>query len=75
MIPALQNLYGKNPNAFTLQQDNATAHSARGTTALLNHLGVKYLPWPGNSADLSPIENAWAIVQKRLAKHSVCNFD
>ena len=27
------------------------------------------LDWPGNSADLSPIKNLWAIIKKRFQKY------
>ena len=31
---------------------------------------IKTLKWPGNSPDLNPIENLWAVVKKRLRKHN-----
>jgi len=30
---------------------------------------VTVLDWPGNSPDISPIENLWAIMKKRLHNH------
>jgi len=30
---------------------------------------LSVLEWPGNSSDLSPIENVWAILKKRLQKY------
>lgn len=31
-------------------------------------LGILSLPWPGNSPDLNPIENVWAIMGRKIAK-------
>lgn len=28
--------------------------------------GIQVLDWPGNSADLSPIENVWAYMKRHL---------
>jgi transposase len=30
--------------------------------------GLEILDWPGNSPDISPIENFWAIIKQRLLK-------
>ena len=51
------------------QQDGAPAHHARKTQdwcrSNLQGFWEKGV-WPGNSPDLSPIENLWAIVQSDL---------
>jgi transposase len=40
-------------------QDNAPAHSAKGTLAELAARGITVLWWPPNSPDLTPIEACW----------------
>ena len=54
---------------FEFQQDNAGAHFAKVTTDFLDEEKVDYWPkgkWPGNSADLSPIENVWAMLKASI---------
>ena len=51
------------------QQDGAPAHhSAMAQQWLQAHIQTFWPKgtWPGNSPDLSPIENLWAIVQQKL---------
>lgn len=53
------------------QQDGAPAHHARKTQDWCrgNFPGFwEKGTWPGNSPDLSPIENLWAIVKEELNK-------
>ena len=37
-------------------------------TALYNREGVNMFDWPGNSADLTPIEEVWYIMKKKSVK-------
>jgi predicted transcriptional regulator len=53
----------------TFQHDGAPVHSAKIVKAWLSTQGINILgPWPGNSPDLNPIENCWAVMKKKLAK-------
>ena len=51
------------------QQDNARPHVARRVLTYLDTEGVRLLPWPARSPDLSPIENIWSWVAERLGRH------
>ncbi|UYV65499.1 K02A2.6-like, partial [Cordylochernes scorpioides] len=51
------------PNAL-YQQDNARPHTARISQQALQD--VQMLPWPPYSPDLSPIEQVWDIIGRRL---------
>ena len=53
---------------WQLQQDNAPAHKTKENMACIaaNVPGGHFLEWPPNSPDLSPIENLWAWMDKKL---------
>lgn len=58
-------------NCTYFQQDGAPAHTARSVRSWLNNEGIQLLtPWPGNSPDLNPIENCWAVVKKKVSQHN-----
>ncbi|KAG0718709.1 Transposable element Tcb2 transposase [Chionoecetes opilio] len=49
------------------QQDGAPAHTARLVSSWFEWVGVDYnRDWPGNSPDLSPTGNIWALMKRRL---------
>ncbi len=48
------------------QQDNAKPHTAAITTAWLHTRRVWVLNWPACSPDLSPIENIWHIIKRKI---------
>lgn len=55
-----------NNKPFTLQQDNAKPHTARITSAWLRSKRIKPLAWPASSPDISPIENIWRYLKRRV---------
>lgn len=80
LLPKGQSIFSSNSlSRWVLQQDNDPTHnvaaSVIGKWNEENVLKVKLLPeWPPNSPDLSPIENLWAILDKRLARKGCERF-
>ncbi len=49
-------------------QDNAPAHSARGTQRMLQQNNIRVIALPPCSPDLNPIEHLWDHVDRQLRK-------
>ncbi len=64
MLPSRQRLFQGRPCVF--QQDNAKPHTAAITTAWLRSRRVRVLNWPACSPDLSPLENIWRIIKRKI---------
>ncbi|MBN3294693.1 TCB1 transposase, partial [Polypterus senegalus] len=64
MLPSRRHLFQGRPCIF--QQDNARPHSASITTSWLRRRRIRVLKWPVCSPDLSPIENIWRIIKRKV---------
>ncbi len=64
MLPSRRRLFQGKPCVF--QQDNAKPHTAAITTEWLHRRRVRVLNWPVYSPDLSPIENIWCIIKRKI---------
>lgn len=74
LLPTIQE-QSLGTNCF-FQHDGAPCHTARMITKFLNDKNIEILkPWPGNSPDLNPIENLWAIIKRAVDKQKPSNCE
>uniref|UniRef100_A0A803JAZ8 Tc1-like transposase DDE domain-containing protein n=1 Tax=Xenopus tropicalis TaxID=8364 RepID=A0A803JAZ8_XENTR len=73
MLPSRRHLFQGRPCIF--QQDNSRPHSASITTSWLRRRRIRVLKWPVCSPDLSPIENIWRIIKRKVRQRRPnCTF-
>lgn len=67
LVPATRDWFKDGENVWQLQQDNATAHTAKSTRRFLEQEHIDVVEdWPTKGDDINPIENLWAILDERL---------
>ena len=55
------------------KQDGAACHCLKLLSDFLKKKNIKTLDWSGNSQDLSPIENLWALLKDKVANEHPTN--
>ena len=59
------NFLSQNGDELIFQQDNAPSHTSKEIKTLLSKIkSLKF--WPPNSPEISPIEEVWAFIMRRL---------
>jgi transposase len=64
LLPEMRKLFPDGDGIF--QQDLAPCHTSKRVAKYMTDNQITTLQWPGNSPDLNPIENLWAIIKARL---------
>ncbi len=64
MLPSRRCLFQGRPCIF--QHDNARPHTASITKSWLRRRRIRVLKWTACSPDLSPIENIWRIIKRKM---------
>ena len=70
LLPQIRDWF-PNGEPYIFMQDGAPCHTARSVKAFLQAKDIPLLPWPGNSPDMNPIENAWELVKREVAKDMI----
>lgn len=60
-------------NCEIFMQDGAPCHRSKIVNEFLKQKKIKTLDWPGNSADLNPIENLWSSLKDKVADRQPSN--
>ena len=73
MLPTARTLF--DGRSFIFQQDNAPCHKAKSVKNIFAEIAATdnflVIDWPPYSPDLSPIENLWAILDRKMKNRQV----
>ena len=56
------------PSTWFLMDDNATCHRSAVVQTFKSQSGIRTIPWPALSPDLSPIENVWSLLKRNVRR-------
>jgi transposase len=65
-IPFYRRIKRKYGKEVVMQEDNASWHKAKEVRDFLKTQKVRYISWPPQSPDLTPIENLWKQIKGRI---------
>jgi hypothetical protein len=63
----------KRNDKLIFQQDNAPCHTSFKLCEYFSNNNIEVMYWPANSSDLSPIENVWSVLKRKIGKIYVKN--
>ncbi len=66
LVPQVNAWFAARIRRCIFQQDNAPCHKALMVRQFLDNQRFQVMNWPPYSPDISPIENLWAIIKRKL---------
>lgn len=70
-IRRLHNSHGYIPKRWRFQQDNDRVHWGGVVQSFFKDHHIPVLKWPARSPDLSPIENVWSMMARKIREEQV----
>ena len=71
LLPQVRDWFPNGESFVFMMQDGSPCHTARSVKAFLHEQNIPLLSWPGNSPDMTPIENVWELVKREMAKDMI----
>jgi len=72
LIPNAKNQFGRR---WRLQMDNDPKRRSRVAQDFLSRETPEVIDWSSNSLDINPVENLWAIIERRIEKRKPGNIE